>query len=104
VRHDELTGPVNGYKQISLTFVSAQFGDVEMGISIRLAFELVAVQIQQSRYSMPPPSSGVANIASDVGWLVVRQTTIIHQQELMTPKSNNHRFLISAQNREVGVC
>ena len=67
LRHDELTGPVNGYKQISLTFVGAQFGDVEMEISIRLAFELVAVQIQQSRYSMPPPSSGVAKIASDAG-------------------------------------
>ena len=32
---------------------------------------IVAVYLRQARYSMPPPSSGVAKIASGAGWLVV---------------------------------
>jgi len=46
----------------------------------------VANYLRQSRYSMPPPSSGVAKIGSDAGWLVVRQT-------------DNYRVFIGSQNR-----
>ena len=49
------------------------------------------------------PGSGVAKIASDAGGLVVTQTTITHLQERMTPKSDNHRVFIGAQNRGTGV-
>ena len=76
LRHGKLTGPVKGCEKISLTFVGAHCGDVEKEISNRVAFELlpfglVAVYLRQARYSMPPPSSGVAKIASGAGWLFV---------------------------------
>jgi hypothetical protein len=39
--HGKLAGSVNGYKEIELTFVCAQFGNVDMEISNRVALKLL---------------------------------------------------------------
>ena len=108
LRHGKFTGQVKGCEKISLTFVGAHCGDVEKEISNRVAFELlpfglVAVYLRQARYSMPPPSSGVAKIASGAGWLVVCPITIIHRQDRWTPNGDNHRVFIGVRNRGTGL-
>jgi hypothetical protein len=54
----QTVGSINGYKEIGLIYICAQFGNVDMEIANRLAFEFLSLQlvtfhIWQSRYPMP---------------------------------------------------